>query len=433
MSSFALALLLLAGGGGQRPPEEPNLLVVLQTPEKAGDPAQLAYFDWATGHEHWRSALALRHRPDSGDVRVAGSDFWVILRSKTHGDLLAAVELATGRERFRVAGRYLGAPTAEGSRAILFHQGEDGVVAVDSATGAELWRRRDLVAIAEYVAIVGRRVILPVGTDYRALDPVTGEDRWTMPQERGYLNDCGDLLWVSRPAPVGIDPKTGAERRQLKVPEGGTLVTFCEGKAYIRSADRLDAVRLSDAATVWSQPLGRDQQVSTVWEQKGRVQALLSPSNRYLCLEARSGRRLCELDFPASEATSTGLRNGRVGARWFDRGEKGNYEHLWIFDVLLGRYLWKGAADDEWGSSVREEVYLAKGRELFRVDVDAGGARWTATLPEAPGAKLAGPGCTVVVCGGHLLCYSAATGKPLWDARLPQNTAVADLGASLAR
>ena len=73
------------------------------------------------------------------------------------------------------------------------------------------------------------------------------------------------------------------------------------------------------------------------------------------------------------------------------------------------------------------------GREVFRVDVDAGGARWTVTLPEPPGAKLAGPGCTVVTCGDRLLCFSATAGKPLWESRLPQVAASVILGASPLR
>jgi len=311
---------------------------------------------------------------------------------------------------------------------MLLQQAGDGVVAADAATGAELWRRRDLVALTEYASVLGCRMILPVGDDYRALDPVTGEDRWTIPQNRGYLWDVADLLWVSSPVPVGIDPKTGAERRQLPVPQGSTFFMFSERKAYFKREGRLDAVRLSDSAPVWSLPLDKDQQVISVWENWGRVQ-VLTASNRYFCLDARSGRRLCELDFPESDSSSMGTRNGRVGARWFDRAPKG-YEHLWIFDVLLGRVLWKGEADDEWGTTVRDEAYVSKGRDVSRVDPDAGGARWTVTLPEAPGAKLAGPGCTVVACGGRLLCFSAATGKPLWDARLPQNAAGAVLGAS---
>src|SRR5471032_1100320 len=107
------------------------------------------------------------------------------------------------------------------------------------------------------------------------------------------------------------------------------------------------------------------------------------------------------------------MQNSRVGARWFDHGPKGGYAHLWIFDVLRGRCLWKGEADEEWASTVRDEVYVAKGREVFRVDVDTGCACWTVALPEPPGAKLAGPGCTVISCTGRLLCYSAFTGKPL--------------------
>ncbi len=128
---------------------------------------------------------------------------------------------------------------------VFVHFGAYGTAALDSRTGETVWQRRDLPCQhlmgpgSSPVLVDGRLVLTFDGADRQVvvgLDPATGETLWETPRSTDFTNIIPDqrkaygtpfvaevdgqrqLVSVGAQAAFGLDPRTGVELWQVRIP-----------------------------------------------------------------------------------------------------------------------------------------------------------------------------------------------------------------------
>ena len=143
----------------------------------AVDPAtgqQIDRLQWRYQSVSWYSRFSLNATLGpvvAGQTAIFGG---VYTYRNAKSSALSAIDLGTGRSRWRVSRKGELGPMAVGSGAIVLAAGDD-VLLLELASGRQRWKapvRAQTVAIAGDVALAG------AGASLLALDLATGTERW---------------------------------------------------------------------------------------------------------------------------------------------------------------------------------------------------------------------------------------------------------------
>jgi outer membrane protein assembly factor BamB len=171
-------------------------------------------FDRRTGAERW----VHRTVGDTLDSKKFGYDRQAIQSSAaiTDGTLffgsrddgVYALDLATGNRKWRVShgGSWvLGTPVAAGGRIYIGSSDAHFIQALDAATGRELWHQPTGANVLASPVLAGNNLVIatyrtdaPVG-EIRVLDPATGSERWRLRLDGSILSTpvvTGDDIYI---------------------------------------------------------------------------------------------------------------------------------------------------------------------------------------------------------------------------------------------
>jgi outer membrane protein assembly factor BamB len=165
---------------------------------------------------------------------------------------LSAIELTTGRSRWRVTRKGALGPMAVGSGAIIVAAGDD-VLLLDLASGRQRWPapvRAQTVAIAADVVLAG------AGDSLLGLDLATGTERWRATAGPEPVV-AGDTVFVEDGRRVrALDAQSGTERWSLPLPVGLTYVHSLRGDhLYLLGASALGSINVKSRSVEWTMPL----------------------------------------------------------------------------------------------------------------------------------------------------------------------------------
>jgi outer membrane protein assembly factor BamB len=187
---------------------------------------------------------------------------------------LGCVDLATGREIWRVKEDFVGEPQVVDNRILVIK--EDRVVALKSADGSELWRSKDKVnsfwAAPAPFLVYDDRILVNCGGKIRVLDGKTGKE--TIKSQK----DVGDFTIFS-----------------LALDNGDPICVFPgkydQSKGGYKGDYRICRVSLSDGAIVWQFNKGKNW-VNCDLGPKGCIQ--LVDKDKMWRLDISTGKVLCE-------------------------------------------------------------------------------------------------------------------------------------------
>lgn len=273
---------------------------------------------------------------------------------------------------------------------VVFAGCDDGVYALDAATGAERWR---FFGVVGDVTASDGLVYVSTPGQLRALDAATGEERW---RERvdGFSPVVDDGVLVIGTGDgflLGLDAQTGAERWRYQVSTQGAVhnPALSGGIAYASGeAAGFVAVDATTGELVWHGDTG-DDQTATAVVAEGIAYVGGSPHNP-------------------------------VG-------------HLYAFDALTGELLWT-RDQPLFSPTVRDGVGYSGGVSgtVDAFDTEDGTPRWQADIGGVVlNVALAGDLLYTVSDGpNEIAALDAATGDPLWsfpvDGRIDYGISVDD-------
>jgi len=228
--------------------------------------------------EQWRldGAAADAASPADGVVVRGGSMYFL---SRHEGEQAAvAVELASGRRRWRGQGGCAGYLSADDSRVYCLAgagRGRFDLLALDAATGRRLWRfagqkETALSGPCPAVPLGQGRVAWSCGGAVHVLDAATGEPLWRHDAGPGgapvAVAGAAGQLYLAAPARFCcLDVATGRTVWQLDTPAVGVgrrrpLLALADGRAYVLSAaagaGELWSLDLATRRVGWSVPAG---------------------------------------------------------------------------------------------------------------------------------------------------------------------------------
>ena len=156
----------------------------------------LCIHDFGTGEITLRSWLAPRlgAPPAGAVVHVAGLPRLLILTEGEHH--LVAVDLTSGEPRWRYAwGRRGALRLQRAGKLLYFTSGDSALTALDVATGAVVWRVRDRLRFRTSPTLDHDTMFAVAGgagsaTNLHAIDPFSGQPRWTRPVVMGPTGTC---------------------------------------------------------------------------------------------------------------------------------------------------------------------------------------------------------------------------------------------------
>ncbi len=143
-------------------------------------------------------------------------------------------------------------------------------------------------------------IIVTIVTDYMvALDPVTGEKRWTTSIKRCYsTNICdariviaedGTILITTIERLLAIDPDNGSIKWIVDLPSGGHFTTVAlgaDGTIYLGAGSKLVAISHTTHAILWTYDMGENIQApaigadSTIYVTSGKDLVAFDPATR---------------------------------------------------------------------------------------------------------------------------------------------------------
>jgi outer membrane protein assembly factor BamB len=195
-----------------------------------------------------------------------------IVYAGTTGGTLLAVDLATGRERWRYdAKEELGTRPRLAGGLVLVATLEDTLLAVDASTGAWKWHhrreRREGFTIrgAADVAVAGGTAFAAYSDGFvAALDVATGRPRWErkVAPEGKYVDVDALALGAGRlfacafsGAVLALDPDSGKTLWQVAVPDAARLA-LVDGALVVVTPGEVRAVSVDAGTTLWKTAMG---------------------------------------------------------------------------------------------------------------------------------------------------------------------------------
>jgi outer membrane protein assembly factor BamB/3',5'-cyclic AMP phosphodiesterase CpdA len=327
----------LGGTAGLGPPARVGGVLLVATETDAGAGAIVA-IDAATGRRHWRRPLeaAVRHsvRPGPDDTVVALTMTGAVVSlGASDGEVRWAGQLGDPWVRW-----CLGAPAV--AHGLVYAGAAACFGAFDARSGALVWQRDDL-ASADWLsswcspAIAGDVVLLALSNDrahFVALDAATGDELW---RRRGNELESswsspvvagGDVLvttihgWLRARAVAGGEERWTAP---LDAPWPVATPVVGAGRAFtVSAAGTLQATLLSDGSVDWRIPLGPTTQARQPYrrEPAGHVASpawgngavvAVSGGGRVIAADPATGHLLTQLELDVPVASSP-LIDGNV-------------------------------------------------------------------------------------------------------------------------
>lgn len=177
------------------------------------DDARLGAVDRATGRELWSVAT-----PRLGAI-VPAREVVITTAQSIFAPRLVARDARTGAERWAIAEASRVAPVVAGNRLFIVPEGLKLVAReLDLETGGERWRD-NVGETARVVVVIERGALyLQHGSQVRALDLATKQQRWSAPCA-GRLGVGGGLVVCVGGRAVALRAETGASAWQAELPE----------------------------------------------------------------------------------------------------------------------------------------------------------------------------------------------------------------------
>jgi outer membrane protein assembly factor BamB len=345
--------------------------------EEAADAGVTLGFDLMSGE------LRFEHAGTISTYLLVDRRRSVVLR---HSQGLTCLDSETGKILWSWTGKTGGPSPNLGERRILVYL-ESGLAVLDSASGAELWRR-------------------PVASDEELLN-------------------SPDRLWVLRGCQLTeLDPDSGEDGPSFGLPQpsrGGSATARFVYVLLPRGLQALGAETLQPVWT-WESPSETSRLFATsegivVETNGGRTKNLVDPE---------TGRQIASLEVPDINGSGYSFTRGRLFTHFSYRtSQPPKYT---IIDARAGPVLWEGEASDCVEAGTSKAVYAWNGNDLRRLDLERRDIVWIKTLPEAISEVMTYSGKLLLVAGHHVVALGPSTGTELWRFELSPSLESACLG-----
>jgi outer membrane protein assembly factor BamB len=234
-------------------------------------------------------------------------------------------------------------------------------------------------------AIAANHVFIGGQDGMVALDPATGQVQWRFPTPGGYANSpavAGDTLYFdsgdSTVYALGADP--GTERWHFRGTPGAgaefTNPTVVEGVVYVGSSEGyLLALRASTGQIIWRVAVN-GKVIGTPAVADGRLYFSTIPNQPvgpqvsfFAAADMQTGALIWRISLPAPPASAPAVVNGVVYFAGISLG-------LYAVEAQSGRILWKAAPGLGDPAVAYDTVYVTSGEGLYAFDAQTGTERW---------------------------------------------------------
>ena len=320
---------------------------------------------------------------------------------------LSAVDLTTGRSRWRVAHKGALGPMAVGSGAIVLAAGDD-VLLLDLASGRQRWKapvRAQTVAIAGDVALAG------AGASLVGLDLATGKERWRVTAGPEPVV-AGDTAFVEDGQRVrALDAQSGKELWSLPLPPGLVYVHSLSGdRLYLVGASALGSINVKSRALEWTVPLESTLAAPMTVTDDTLYFTTRDPGASYAFRAFEPGtqkdrwRYTLESHAPMAPVVFGPLVGTAAGA---------SRESFVAISRVSGKMAWRASAGSVTVQPVlKDEVLYVAGQgphRLYAFKADTGAVLWTARLGSWPKGMALTEGGTLLVSADNLSLYAYRT------------------------
>lgn len=285
--------------------------------------------------------------------------------------------------RFDAGSELYGAPAlAEGRLFVTSKSGE--LIAVDAASGTELWR----FGLSDYVvrsspAVVDGIVYVGGGFNLYAVDAATGKQRWKVPlryagQSAPTIADDLVVIGSQEGWIYGIDKDTGEMR--WRSPADGLIFgapAVSHGMAIFGTdGGNIYSMDVADGSVIWRATIaGAVYAGASI---VGDVAVVQSTAGHILTLDIRSGKPLWQGDIGGDRAVSTVERagSGDGGAVVVTANDGGVY----ALGIRDGKQRWlhpSGRPESGPAVTSQDTVVLGSGQTVIALDGASGKLRWT--------------------------------------------------------
>ncbi len=321
---------------------------------------------------------------------------------------LAAIDLTTGRSRWRVVTRKgaLGA-LAVGLGAIVVAAGDD-VLLLDPATGRQRWRSP---VRAQALAIAGDVALASAGDSLVALDLATGKERWRVKAGPEPVV-AGDTAFVEDGRRVrALDVSSGKERWSRPLPPGLSYVHSLRGdRLYLLGPSALGSINVKSRAVEWTVPLESALAAPMTVTDDTLYFTTRDPSASYVfrafdpMTQKDRWRYTLESHAPMTPVVFGPLVGTAAGAA---------RESFVALSRDTGSPAWRASAG--WVTvqpAFKDDVLYVAGRgphRLYAFKADTGAVLWTAKLGSWPLGMALTEGGTLLVSADNLSLYAYRT------------------------
>ncbi|MCX5195750.1 PQQ-like beta-propeller repeat protein [Streptomyces sp. NBC_00249] len=363
----------------------------------------------------WTLALLDKDGSGKGFDHVVHQDGVLYVRSKNEG--LYAIDAATGRERWRapLAGALPGAPAVT-SRAVFVATDGGAVHALRTADGEQMWRQAPASRLREPSA---GAVWTSGSVALVSFLPHTYDDDPDPPPIALYALDTrnGDLLWHTE----------------------ASILEVRDGLAYVNPPDKsLTALDPRTGAVRWSAPPEKSGGRCTLdayaagllFGRDGNV----GIGSKLVAYDPRTGD--VRWTAPAAHA-SVAVAHGDAVYISAPGRRRGDQQELQAFDATSGKRRWTApafsttlnespdiAADRDCAYLSWSEDSIDEDRTTLRAyDAHTGRERWRSRRPDSSYAADVAPGNLLFICYlRDWYCYDTSTGKALWRVSAGEST-----------
>jgi outer membrane protein assembly factor BamB len=320
---------------------------------------------------------------------------------------LSAIDLTTGRSRWRVTRKGALGPLAVGSGAIVVAAGDD-VLLLDPASGRQRWRSPVRV---QTVAIAGDVALASAGDSLVALDLTTGKERWRVKAGPEPVV-AGDTAFIEDGERVrALDTSSGKERWSLPLPLGPSYVHSLSGdRLYLLGPSALGSINVKNRAVEWTVPLESTLAAPMTVTDDTLYFTTRDPSASYVfrafdpATQKDRWRYTLESHAPMAPVVFGPLVGTAAGAA---------RESFVALSRDTGSLAWRASAGSVTVQPVlKDDVLYVAGQgphRLYAFKADTGAVLWTARLGSWPmGMALTDDG-TLLVSADNLALYAYRT------------------------